>query len=147
MGKRRDGIELIARAAIFKRGRVLIVRKKGASITFLPGGHIEWGEPARTALRRELLEEMGRDLRIGSFLGCVEHAFGRGESRTHEVNLLFLVGGSALPAAVASREFKLEFLWQPLSRLKGVNLQPRPLQRLLPELAKMRRPFWSGTME
>lgn len=147
MGKKREGIELLARAAIFKRGRVLIVRRRGAANTFLPGGHIEWLEPARAALRRELMEETGRDLCAGRFLGCIEHAFGPGSKRTHEINLLFSVSASGLPERVVSREPKLHFFWQPLGKLGAVDLQPQVLQRLLPRLAIRKRPAWGGTME
>jgi 8-oxo-dGTP diphosphatase len=52
-------IELISRAFILRGGKVLVAHKKGASNTFLPGGHVEFGEPSDFALRRELKEEMG----------------------------------------------------------------------------------------
>lgn len=147
MGGDKNTIELIARAVTFRYGRVLLVRKKGGAHIFLPGGHIEWGEPSRFALRREILEEMGLALRIGRFLGCVEHAFSQGKKRTHEINLLFSVGAGAIPEQIVSREPKLQFFWQPLSRLDAINLQPQVLQRLLPKWDKSKRPAWSGTME
>lgn len=147
MSRPKSEIEVIARAVIAKGGRVLLARKKGADNAFLPGGHIEWNEPARLALRRELREEMGLKIRIGAFLGVVEHAFGGEKRRTHELNLLFLVPGSALPGKVSSREPKLEFFWHPIRDLGSVNLQPHPLQRLIPEMVRQKRPVWAGTME
>ena len=147
MSPKERPIEVIARAVIFKGGRVLLVRKKGAGNTFLPGGHIDWCEPARRALRRELVEELGRILRVGRFLGNVEHRFGRGGGRTHELNFLFLVQGQGLPERVLSRESKLEFFWHPARDLKSINLQPAPLQKLVPALRKNSKPVWASTME
>jgi 8-oxo-dGTP diphosphatase len=49
-------------SAIFRDGHVLLVeRGKGALKGYwsLPGGHVEPGEPAREAARREVLEETG----------------------------------------------------------------------------------------
>jgi 8-oxo-dGTP pyrophosphatase MutT (NUDIX family) len=146
MSRDRD-IELIVRALIVRRSRVLLAHRRGASNTYLPGGHIEWGESAREALLRELAEETGHRLRIGGFLGSVEHVFGEGKRRTCEINLVFQVDGRSLPERLASREIKIEFLWQPVGELEGVNLQPHPLQGLIPGLAKRKRPFWASTME
>ena len=38
------GIETIARGVCVVGGRVLLCRAKGGSSTYLPGGHIEFGE-------------------------------------------------------------------------------------------------------
>lgn len=147
MGRKNPEIETIVRGVILRRGKVLLAHRIGAANTFLPGGHIEHGEPARAALRRELIEELGIELRIGAFLGVIEHAFGRGERRTHEVNLLFMASGRGLTDRAVSREPGLEFFWQALSRLGSANLQPYPLQFLLPGMARRKTPVWAGTIK
>jgi 8-oxo-dGTP pyrophosphatase MutT (NUDIX family) len=147
MNRQNSDIEIIARAVIVRGGKILLARRKGAANTFLPGGHVEWGEPARTALRRELWEELGVKLEIGLFLGAVEHAFGRGKERTHEVNLIFRLDARKLGDKVSSRESKLDFFWHRFRDLKAVNLQPRPLQSLLPAMVKNKRPVWASSME
>ncbi len=147
MTNKKETIELLARAVIIRDRQVLLVRNRRQGNIYLPGGHIEWGEPARSALRREIIEELGRDLRVGRFLGCVEHAFGQGRKRTHEINLFFSVGARGLSSPLVSQEPKLQFFWQPLKNLGAVDLQPYVLQRLLPELVKSKRPFWGSSLE
>lgn len=142
-------IELIARAVIAADDRVLVVRKKGASYTFLPGGHVDFGEPAETALARELQEELGTDASVGRFLGAVENCFTNVSGQFHEVNLIFAATLPELPGvtAVASRESHLEFLWQPAGQLADKNLQPSVLWWLIPHwLDDGSTPGWVSTM-
>ena len=69
------GIEIIARGVCVQEGKILLCRAKGGATTYLPGGHVEFGETGRQALVREVEEEMGVDAETGAFLGVVENAF------------------------------------------------------------------------
>ena len=144
-------IELIARAAILRGSRILLAHTKGAANTFLPGGHIEPGEPAREALRRELKEELGFDAEIGAFLAAVEHSFGTGPKRTHELNLVFEASAPKIDASrdPASREGHVEFFWGSVEDLARRNLQPEPLRALAAQWVKgtLPAPGWASTME
>lgn len=56
----REKPELAVSAAIFRDGRVLLVRRAGApakGLWTLPGGRVEVGETLVTAVQREVLEE------------------------------------------------------------------------------------------
>ncbi len=142
-------VEVIARAAIAARGHLLLARKKGALHTFLPGGHVEFGEPASAALGRELCEELGIAVGVGRFLGAVEHAWTDAQGPSHELNLIFEATWSGLdePAPVGSAEPHLEFVWQPADRLAACNLQPGVLTDLLPRwLAAKGVEGWGSTM-
>lgn len=147
MAGKRKSIELLARGLIIRDGLVLLAHRKGAANTYLPGGHIERGEPARLALERELLEETGLRFRIGALVGVVEHSFISKKQRIHEINLIFRATRTGMPKSIASRENKIEFLWHSIQNLRRINLQPYPLQRLLPKKLKRRVPFWAGTIE
>ncbi len=60
---------LVAAAVLIEDGRVLVTkRKKGTHLEGaweFPGGKVLPGEDPRTALRRELLEELGIDAEAG----------------------------------------------------------------------------------
>lgn len=68
-------------AIIERNGRYLIQKRpeKGllAGLWEFPGGKVEPGESPRRALRRELKEELGGELRRARFLIKVEHAYTR----------------------------------------------------------------------
>jgi len=63
-------VEVCVGAAIFRGGRLLLLRRAESRVAFpglwdIPGGHVEPGESLAAALRREVREETGFDLRIG----------------------------------------------------------------------------------
>ena len=71
------GIETIARGVCVQNGKVLLCRAKGGATTYLPGGHIEFGEKGCAALARESLprrERLVRDLLDG--IGMPESLLG-----------------------------------------------------------------------
>ena len=53
------------------------------------GGHVEFGEYAEHAVRRELLEEIGQSLSEVKLLGVLENIFDWAGSRAHEIVFVF----------------------------------------------------------
>ena len=82
-------IETIARGVCVKDGKVLLCLPKDRSYSYLPGGHIEFGETGREALVREMKEETGRDATAGGLLGVVESSFVQKGERHCEINLIY----------------------------------------------------------
>ena len=133
--KRKGLIEVLARGVCVKDGRLLVCHTRGASNTYLPGGHVEFLEKARDALTREIEEEMGLAARIGRFLGGVEHTFVQKGERHSEMNLVFEMSIDKLLASETppSREGHIDFRWAPLSALACSDLEPYTLRGSLVE--------------
>ena len=139
-------IEVLARGVLLHQGRLLLVVALEDGHASLPGGHVEFGEPAKVALRRELREELGLEVQVGDFLGAVEHAYA--DSRPHaEINLLFRLHCPALtserpPVALESH---IGFRWQPLDDLAAAGLLPEVMCQVLPRWLEEGRPAgWAG---
>lgn len=130
--------ELIVRGACVSASRVLLCRQRGLSRSFLPGGHVESGEGAEEALRREFREELGVSLQSVRFLGVVEHGFATGDGPVCEVNLVFAVEAPGVDATgdPLGREGHLEFFWQPLDRLADAGFEPAGFRMSLAEWAR-----------
>ncbi len=123
-----SGIEVLARGVCVREGRLLLCRAKGGRSTYLPGGHVEFGETGRAALVREMREETGLPAETGRFLGVVENSFLQHGKPHAEINLVYEM---TLPdAAVSAKEDWIEFAWCPLSELKDANLLPEAFNRL-----------------
>ena len=122
------GIETIARGVCIVDGRLLLCKAKGGSTTYLPGGHIEFGETGRQALVREMQEETGLAAETGRFLGCLENSFLQHGKPHAEINLVYEMTVADLK--VEAKEDWIEFLWCPLAELESAQLLPGAFRRL-----------------
>lgn len=87
-----------ARALVFRGRKVVVVRDRNGAEHVQPGGHIEQGETAEQAVRRELLEETG--WRVGelayfgfSFVEFAGPRLGAALPRHGGVHLFFVTEG------------------------------------------------------
>lgn len=135
---------LIARAVVLKGGYVLLAHQKGAANTFLPGGHIEMGESAPAALKREIFEELGLDSDVSGYLGALEADWEEEEIKHYEINHIFRVAIKAIEPnePPVSREAHLEFFWSAIEDLSKNNLLPHPLIPLIKRLAEGDESIW-----
>ena len=146
------GIETIARGVCVRDGKLLLCRAAGGSSTYLPGGHIEFGETGRQALVREVKEELGVESSTGQFLGVVENSFLQHGKPHAEINLVYelklgtgnggledsgigglgdsRIGGLGELPALNSQEDWIEFEWCDLNRLDEANLLPPAFRSL-----------------
>ena len=126
-----SGIETIARGVTVKNGAILLCMAKGAKTSYLPGGHIEFGETGREALEREIREELGVTAKAGKFLGVVENSFMQQGERHCEINLVYEMDSESFTGApLESAEGWIEFRWMPLDQLDAAGLLPEVFRRL-----------------
>ena len=132
-------IELIARALIQRDDKILLAHQIGEPNTFLPGGHVDYGEYTDTALRRELKEELGVDAEISDFMGTLEYMFTEeNEKHHHEINFIYK---ATINEPAQSQESHLEFQWCPVDELTEKMLLPDSLSSLINEYNKTGQKF------
>ena len=123
-----SGIENIARGVCVVDGRVLLCRPSKGGYTYLPGGHIEFGEKGAEALAREVREELGLESSVGELLGVVESSFVQHGKPHAEISLVYRLDLGENPV-VQSREDWIDFVWWPVDRLDEANLLPPEMKR------------------
>ena len=118
-------------AGIALRGNeILLQRRLGESVWALPGGRVEVGETAASALVREFREELASTAVCGKLVYLIENFFSHAGALLHEVGLYFSVTlepSSAAMQAVSvftGAEAELEFQWLPRGKLMSANLRP-----------------------
>ena len=135
-----NGVNLIVRAIIIHEGHILLTTTTSenydfaANLFFLPGGHVEYNEPALDALRREIWEEMNLEVEEAKFAGAVECSWDRKGSIYHELNLVYAVNiknlSLANPPIAMDHKFH-KFVWQQLDQIDQVTILPEKLKTII----------------
>ena len=122
-------IEVITRGVCVIDNQLLLCFGRKSGISYLPGGHIDFGETARQALVREIQEELGLASQAGRFLGCCEHCFVQNGEEKSEINLVFelTVDGISPDKPLSATEDWLGFKWHPLDQLATARFEPARL--------------------
>ena len=128
-------IETIARGVCIIDGKVLLCLPKDRSYSYLPGGHIEFGETGREALVREMKEETGLDATAGDLLGVVESSFMQKGEKHCEINLIYEMGirdqGLGIRDQVKSCEDWICFDWVDCDKIDSANLLPPEMKQYI----------------
>jgi A/G-specific adenine glycosylase len=87
---------VVAVAVIFKRGRILIDKRKPEGLLGglweFPGGKKQPGETLEQAAVREVREELGIEIRVDELLTTVDHAYSHFRIRLHAFKCTFVRG-------------------------------------------------------
>ena len=132
-----NNIHVVARAIILDQNHILLCRTidRPHNFYFLPGGHIEYGESAKEALLRELLEETGATCSIKKFLGCFEH-ISRPDNKgihNHEYNFVFEAASDSLKIGntIVQLEEHINLIWMPLSDIDEIDFRAESLRKII----------------
>ncbi len=157
-GRQHSGIEMLARGLVVRGGtagpEILLCRSLKGGYTYLPGGHVEFGETASEALGRELWEESRLGVRVGACLLTMEERFEQNGRPRHEYSLVFhvehlegedtgVLAHDRPPTPVVSSEPHIAFEWVRVADLERANLRPNRLVEWL-RLPPAQRPHWLG---
>jgi 8-oxo-dGTP pyrophosphatase MutT (NUDIX family) len=127
-------------AVIIVDGHVLVCREDDDDYCMLPGGRVELGEDSRTALAREIAEELDLPAEIGTLLATSESLYDREDQHFHELGFFYAV---SLPGQAPNGNHPwlrrwdeghdLQFSWLPFSGnlLEENNILPRFVPQML----------------
>ena len=105
----------------------------------MPGGRIEIGETSEQTIKREIQEELGKDIEILKYMTTIENFFEMENKKYHEIYFLykveFLEEAKKIDYAMHNVEGKeyLRYEWIDLKEIDKYNLLPICLKNILKE--------------
>lgn len=118
-------------AVVVDDGRLLMVKRggeQGRGLWAVPGGRIEWGEPLRAAVRREVREETGLEVEVGDLVWSGE-LIGRGSPPSYHFVILdyraTVIGGTLEPGDDAD-----EAVFVPIGQVRALPMPPTMFELL-----------------
>lgn len=125
-------LKIAAACLLDATGRLLIVRKRGTQMFILPGGKIEPDEAPLDALKRELHEELGLEMRSSS-LQPLGHFYSRAANEPdHNVEADIFLG--QLQDAITAKAEIEAFEWLVLDARHQYELAPLLREQVVPAL-------------
>lgn len=127
-----------------QNGKVLLQKPTNDDGYAFPGGHVAFTETNEETLKREFKEEIGADITVGKLKWVAEIFFPWGDKPCHQICLYYIIkiertdipkdGMFYAKEHLEGRDFKIEFHWIPIDKIKDINVYPNNTVELLGKL-------------
>ena len=133
---------LNARAAvvIVHNDKILVHKNINADHYALIGGRVKLGEDSITTIKREIREEIGKEIEIIDYISTVENFFVMKGKKYHEIEFVYLAEfkeekDKLIQDTIKNIEGKdyLQYEWIERSQIDQIPLMPAKIQAVLKE--------------
>ena len=137
-----DDYKLNVRAAgvMIHNGKILVHRNVNSDHYALIGGRVEIGESSANTIKREIKEELGKDIEITGYISTIENFFEMKGSKYHEIMFVHKIEftneeDKKIEYIMKNQEGKdyLEYEWIELEKLDELPLLPEIIKEVLKE--------------
>lgn len=125
---------------IIHNNKVLLHRNKNSNHYALIGGRVEIGEDSAEALKREILEEIGKEIEITGYVTTIENFFEMKGKPYHEIEFVHLAEfinetDKQLVETIKNIEGKdhLQYEWVDIQEIDNYPVQPQVIKPVLKE--------------
>ena len=125
---------------IIHNGKILVHRNINSDHYALVGGRVEIGEDSITTLKREIQEEMGKDIEITGYVSTIENFFEMDDSKYHEIMFVHKADflneeDKKIKYTIKNIEGKdyLKYEWLDINKIDEYKIVPKAIKRILKE--------------
>lgn len=137
-----DDYKLNVRAAgvIIHNGKILLHRNVNSDHYALIGGRVEIGENSADTVRREIKEELGKDIEITGYISTIENFFEMKGSKYHELMFVHKIEFTKeedkkiehIMKNVEGKDY-LQYEWIDLDKIDEYPVLPKAIKEILKE--------------
>ena len=127
-----------AAAIIIHNNKVLMHRNVNESYHALLGGRVELGESSTDTVKREVMEELGKEVEITGYCCTIENFFNFRNSEYHEIMFVHFAeftneDDKKIEETIKNIEGRedLEYRWLDLDKIKEYEVRPEAMKKVL----------------
>ena len=131
-------LNIRAAGVIIHNNKILAHRNLNKDHYCIPGGRVEIGENSEKTVKREIQEELGKQIEITGYVATIENFFEMNESKYHEIYFLHEIEftneeDKKINYTMHNEEGKeyLQYEWLDLDRIEEYNILPKCLKQVL----------------
>jgi len=134
--------KLNVRAAgiIIHNNKILVHRNVNSDHYALLGGRVEIGEDSETTVKREIFEQLGKEIEITGYISTIENFFEMKESKYHEIMFVYKAEflndeDKLIEETIKNIEGKdyIQYEWLKLDKIEEYPLRPEVIKEILKE--------------
>lgn len=133
-------LNIRAAGVIIHDGKVLVHKNLNNKHYALIGGRVMIGESSEETVKREVFEELGKEVQIRKYLTTIENFFEKENKKYHEILFLYQLEfvneeDQKIQEVLDNVEGKeyLKYMWLDLNHLEEYELLPKVTKELLME--------------
>lgn len=133
-------LNIRAAGVIIHNGKILAHRNINSDHYALVGGRVQIGENSAKTVKREMQEELGKNIEIISYIATIENFFEMKGSKYHEILFVHQAEfindeDKKIEYSLKNKEGKdyLQYEWLDLNKIEEYPLYPKAIQTILKE--------------
>ena len=133
-------LNIRAAGVIIHNGKILAHRNINSDHYALVGGRVQIGENSAKTVKREMQEELGKNIEIISYIATIENFFEMKGSKYHEILFVHQAEfindeDKKIEYTLKNKEGKdyLHYEWLDLNKIEEYPLYPKAIQTILKE--------------
>ena len=133
-------LNIRAAGVIIHNGKILAHRNINSDHYALVGGRVQIGENSAKTVKREIQEELGKNIEITGYIATIENFFEMKGSKYHEILFVHQAEfindeDKKIEYTLKNKEGKdyLQYEWLDLNKIEEYPLYPKAIQTILKE--------------